>query len=222
MKRSPTNDKTGAERKRFARRERPKKSSPGEFVRKLRGTGVVIGEKMRLGVTAADVIKYVVYALLGLFLVILKTTFFSRFRPFGASPDILIAAVAAFALYEGGQAGAIFGIAVGYAADALGGVGVVLLPLPYMLVGYFCGVVATDHYKRTPLLFIIFDLCADVVRAVTSLFYVMLTWHSFDLGVVIRSVIVPEFLSTLIVSPIPALLLLPVYLIFRKKKKQLD
>lgn len=202
--------------------EKVGKSSPGAFVRILRGNGTVIGEKLRSGVTVSDVVKYVIYGILGILLILLKTTFFSRFRPFGASPDILIVAVAAFALYEGGHAGAIFGAAVGYIADALGGVGAVLLPLPYMLLGYFCGIVATDHYKRSPVLFLIFDACAAVVRAVTTLFYMMLTWHSFDLSVVFPSVIVPEILSTLAVSPFPALLLLPVYLIFRKRKKELD
>lgn len=219
MKQSATNNKKTARRR---ARGADKKSSPGAFVRILKGGKTVVGEKMRSGVTPSVVVKYSIYGLIGFFLVLMQTTFFARFRPFGASADILIASVAAVALFEGGQAGAIYGAVIGYIADAVGGVGVIILPLPYMLVGYFCGVFATDYYKRSWFLFIIFDLCAAVVRAVTTLFYLMATWHAFDISVVIPSVILPEMMSTLVLSPFPALLLLPIYLIFRKKKKELE
>lgn len=186
------------------------------------GRGIVVGEKMRSDVTAAVVVKYIVYAVASLFLILLRTTFFSRFRPFGASPDILIVAVAAIALYEGGRAGAVFGVAIGFVAEALGGVGIILLPPVYMLVGYLCGTVATDYYRRSWVLFLVFDVCAAAARAFVSLLYVMMTWHTFDLSAVLTSVILPEFLSTLALSPLPALMLLPIYLIFRKKKKELE
>lgn len=182
----------------------------------------MVGEKLRSGVTAADVGKYALYAVMSLFLILVETTFFARFRPFGASPDILIVAVAAIALFEGGRAGAIFGVTVGFVADALGGVGVILLPLAYMLVGYFCGVIATDYYRRSWLLFLIFDVSAAVFRMLVSFFYMLLMWHSLDISAVIADVLIPEFISTLVVSPVPALLLLPIYLIFRKKKPDLD
>lgn len=194
----------------------------GAFSRIFSGRGTIVGEKLRSEVTAAAVVKYVVYAVMSLFLILLRTTFFARFRPFGASPDILIVAVAAIALYEGGRAGAVFGAAVGFVADALGGAGIILLPPVYMLIGYICGTVASEHYRRSWLLFLIFDVCAVAARAFLSLLYVMMTWHAFDLSLVMRSVILPECLSTFVISPLPALLLLPVYLIFRKKKREIE
>ncbi len=172
--------------------------------------------------TAAAVCKYVLYALMSLFLILMRTTFFARFRPFGSSPDILIVAVAVIAFFEGKRAGAIYGVAIGFIADALGGVGVILLPLAYMLVGYICGVVATEYYRRSVLLFLIFDLAASIVRMFVSLLYMLLVWHTVDLSVVIPGVLLPEFYATLAISPVPALLLLPIYLLFRKKKKELD
>ncbi len=183
---------------------------------------IVIGEKLRGEVTLQGIVKYALYAVVMLFILLMKTTFFTRFRLFGASPDVLIAAVAAIGLFEGAQAGAVFGLVTGFAADALGGVGVVLLPLPYMLVGYICGAVASDYYRRSWLLFLVFDIGALFVRALTTLFYIMLTWHGFDLSVIIGEVIVPEMISTFFISPVPALMLVPVFLIFRKKKKELD
>ena len=91
-----------------------------------------------------------------------------------------------------------------------------------MLVGYICGVVATEYYRRSVLLFLIFDAAAAVVRLLTSLFYMLLVWHSFDLSVVFMRVLLPELCSTLAVSPFPTLCILPIYMIFRKKKKELD
>ena len=199
------------------------KASPGTgfaFARILSGRGTVVGEKLKTGVSAASVTKFLIYATLSLFLIIIRSTFFARFRPFGASPDILIVAVAVIGFFEGAYAGAIFGVSVGFIADSLGGVGVVLLPLLYMLVGYLCGVVATDYYRRSWILFLIFDAVSAAVRMFATLLYIMLEWHAFDLFTVFNTVLWPEFLSTLVISPLPALLLMPVYMIFRKKKKK--
>ncbi len=184
------------------------------------GRPYVVGERFSSDITAALVVKYTIYAVISLFLILLKTTFFSRFRPFGATPDILIVAVAAIALFEGGRAGALFGLIIGFIADTLGGVGVVLLPLPYMLLGYICGTVADEYYRRSWLLFLIFDICAAVLRIFVSIAYVFLTWHSFSISTLFSQVLIPEFWSTLSVSFVPAVMLVPVYLIFKKRGKE--
>lgn len=175
----------------------------------------VVGGKYKVGVTVREVVKYCVYAAMGLFLILLQLTFFSSVRPFGKTPDILIIAVSAVAMFEGERAGAIFGVLVGFVVEAAGGVGISLLPLIYMLVGYVCGIVASEYYRRSVLLFLIFDLGAAAVRFFTTLIYIVVTWASVDLFDVILGVLFPEMFSTLLISPVPALLLLPIYKIFR-------
>ena len=175
----------------------------------------VVGGKYKVGVTVSEVVKYCVYAVLGLFLILLQLTFFTSVRPFGSTPDILIVAVATVAMFEGEKAGAVFGVLVGFVVEAVGGVGVSLLPLIYMLVGYACGIVASEYYRRSVLLFVIFDLGVSAVRFFTTLIYIVVTWSTVDLNVVIPGVLFPEMLSTLVISPVPGLLLLPVYKIFR-------
>ena len=186
------------------------------------GRATVIGEKMRSGVSVSTVVKYVIYSVAALFLILLQTTFFTRFRPFGSVPDILILSVMMIGMYDGGRAGAIFGVIIGFAADALGSVGIMMLPLAYMLVGYVCGVVATEYYRRSWLLFLIFDAGTIAVRAFTTLMYVTMTWNSFVLSDVVGNVLLPELAATAVISPLPAIFLLPVYLIFRNKKKDPD
>ncbi len=180
----------------------------------------VVGGKYKVGVTTSEIVKYIVYGILGIFLILLEITFFTRVRPFDSTPDILIVATAAVAMFEGERVGAIFGVSVGAIASAVGCVGLSLLPLVYMLVGYGCGIVASEYYRRSVLLFIIFDLSALAVRLFTTLISIVTTWGTVDLSVVVPDVLIPELLSTLVISPVPGLLVLPVYLIFRDKSEK--
>ncbi len=183
--------------------------------RKRSRSTVVVGEKYKSGVTGSEVVKYCVYAVMGLFLVLLQLTFFTRFRPFDSTPDILIIAVAMIAMYENERAGAIFGVAIGFVAEALGGTGLSLLPLVYMLIGWFGGIAASEYYKRSVLLFLIFDVGACTVRMFVTLIYVVCIWETADMSVIFPNVLVPEMLSTFVMAPVPALLLYPVWRIFR-------
>ena len=186
------------------------------------GRATVVGEKMRSGVAVSTIVKYALYTVLSVLLILLETTFFARFRPFGASPDILIVTVMAIGMYDGGRAGAVYGIWIGFVADTLGGAGITVLPLAYMLVGYICGVVAEDYYRRTVLLFLIFDAAVCAARMFITLLYVFLTWPSFDFGAVFGAAILPELAATAVCAPTPAIILLPVYLIFRKKRAETE
>lgn len=180
----------------------------------------VVGGKYRAGVTVSEIVKYCIYAVMGVFLILLQLTFFSTVRPFNSTPDILIIATAAVSMFEGERAGAVFGLSVGFVAEALGSVGVSLLPLIYMLFGYVCGIVASEYYRRSVLLFLIFDASACAVRFFTTLIYIVITWKTVDLSIVIPDVLFPEFFSTFAISPVPTLFMLPIYRIFHGNEKQ--
>ncbi len=207
---------------------RARRSAVGEAIRIGRSrvsyffkdrASTVVGGNYQVGVTALEVIKCIVYGILGLLLVLMQISFFSRIKPFGAVPDVLIAAVFSVAMFENERFGAIFGLAVGFFVEAAGGVGVSLLPLVYMLVGYICGLVASEYYRRSALLFLIFDGAALLVRMFVTLIYVVLTWSVVDLSVVIPKVLIPEALSTLVISPLPALIIMLISRLFRGEEK---
>ncbi len=179
---------------------------------------ITVGGKYQLGVTVSEIVKYVLYAIAGLLLILFQISFFSRIKPFGSTPDILIVAVFSVAMFENERVGAIFGLIVGFVVEAAGGIGVSLLPLVYMLVGYICGIVTTEYYKKSLLLFLIFDASALLVRMFTTFIYIVLTWNVVDIPVIIPKVLLPEALSTFIVSPIPALLICLISRIFRKEE----
>lgn len=181
-------------------------------------SATVVGGSYQLGVTVSEVVKHVIYAIAGLLLILLQISFFPKIRPFGAAPDVLIVAVFAVAMFENERVGAVFGLAVGFVVEAVGGIGVSLLPLVYMLVGYICGVVATEYYKRSFVLFLIFDASILLVRMFTTLMYIVFTWSVVDLSVVLPKVLIPEALSTLVISPFPAILIYLISRIFRKEE----
>lgn len=181
-------------------------------------SATVVGGSYQLGVTVSEVVKHVVYAIAGLLLILLQISFFPKIRPFGAAPDVLIVAVFAVAMFENERVGAVFGLAVGFVVEAAGGIGVSLLPLVYMLVGYICGVVATEYYKRSFVLFLIFDASILLVRMFTTLMYIVFTWSVVDLSIVLPKVLIPEALSTLVISPFPAILIYLISRIFRKEE----
>lgn len=178
------------------------------------GKKTVVGEKLDSGVTVSEIVKYTLYAVLGLALLIFETSFFSRIRAFDSTPDVMIIAALSIGFYENEKAGAIFGASFGFLSGIIGGMGISILPLAYMLVGYFCGVVTADYYRRSIPLFIILDLSACAVRMLTTLISVAFTWTTVDITVVFPQVLLPEFFSTLITSPVPVLLFLPVCKIF--------
>lgn len=217
MKQSQNNKKRAKRRGAIGDAVRIGRSRVSYFFKERSAT--VVGGKYQVGVTVSEIVKYIVYALLGLTFILLQISFFPRVKVFGATPDVLIAAVFSVAMFENERVGAVFGLAVGFIAEAAGGVGVSLLPLVYMLVGYICGIVASEYYKRSVLLFLIFDAGALLVRMFTTLLYVVFTWNVIDVSVIIPQVLIPEALATFAISPVPALTIALVSRIFRGEEK---
>lgn len=197
-----------------------------DFVKRLfrfvfpRAGVIVVGEKFKVGITSGIITKYVAYTLLSIFMVLLQTTFFSRFRPFSSSPDILILTVATIGFYDNEKSAAILGTFLGFVAGAVGGTGISLLPLIYMLVGYFSGLLASEYYKRGVLLYAIYVAGCCVIRFFTTSIYIAFMWQSVDIIDAMNDVLIPEFLSTATLSPLPALLLLPVYKLSKPKDEK--
>ncbi len=77
------------------------------------------------------------YALLILALSVFQSTLGPRVGFFGCTPAIMLTLTAAAGFFDGEETGMLIGLASGFLLDALGGVGVSVLPLAYTLVGWF-------------------------------------------------------------------------------------
>lgn len=149
-------------------------------------------------------------------LVILQVSIVSRIGFFGAVPDILLAYVVTLAVTgrsaDRWKTVAVSGIAAGFLADTLGGVGIGFLALFYFLVG----VGLARFVRRVPmgipeslLTFLLALAPAAILRSGVTLLYTLLSHPSgFSLGVFLLSSALPEVGGTL-------LLALPVFFLFR-------
>lgn len=137
-----------------------------------------------------------------------QVSFFSAAAFFSATPDILLAAVVGLAVADGERTGAVSGIVAGVLAEALGGTGIMLMPVFYMLVGYIFGVVTRFFLNRNFASWIVYMLLASGARGVWSLLHLAATEARFDLPTVFSRIIIPEFFMTLIFS-------IPIYFLCR-------
>ena len=151
------------------------------------------------------IMKGIVCGLTILFFALLQTTVFSRFRPFGAVPDLMLPLVIAIAMTEGEKWGSVCGIAAAFLIESLGSTGATLLPLLYAAVGYFCPIFTTLYFTDSLPVRALYTVIAGGGRALTTLVYLIL--HAADLAFLplMGSVILPEFAATLCLSALPHL-----------------
>lgn len=132
--------------------------------------------------------------------IVLQTTFFARIRVFGVIPDLSFAALILISYFCGREVGAVTGIAVGFAVDALGSVGITLLPVFYLFCGYVCGYFtrAVQPKRFTPFLTVL--AAAIPVRTVITFIYICINYstiHILDLTV---HILLPEAAGTFLAA----------------------
>ncbi|MBQ9132649.1 MAG: rod shape-determining protein MreD [Clostridia bacterium] len=147
--------------------------------------------------TRAKSVRYTVaITLLVLILAVLQVSLFSRFRIFGAVPDLMLCTVVCVAFFSGRFAGAITGIGAGFLIEALGSVGISILPVAYLICGYLVGHYARAVIPRRFLLFLLYFAIALILRVALTLTYVCLTYAQVSLPSVIVGILLPELAAT--------------------------
>jgi len=91
------------------------------------------------GKGGASVLKIAAYGAVIFLLAVFQSSVAPRFPFFGTTPVYLLALTAAAAFFDGENTGAVVGLAAGFCADALGGVGISVLPIFYTLLGWTVG-----------------------------------------------------------------------------------
>ena len=145
------------------------------------------------------VIRYCTVIGITIFIVaILQTSILSRIKPFGATPDLMIATVTAIAVLCGCHTGAITGIVAGFVIDALGSTGFSILPLVYFLLAYLIGYYTKIISAHGFLSYLVCLVISVAVRALTSLLYTYLTFRQFHIPTFLLKVAMPEAIGTLV------------------------
>ena len=146
--------------------------------------------------------KALVYGAALFVLTVMQTTFFARLTLFGATPDLLCAAVITLAMLEGERTGGVCGIAAGAFAVFLGGASVLYIPFSFFC-GYIFGIVSKHAFaKNYPSALALMGF-AFLAKGFFNLIDTSLLAQSFDLPKTLLEVILPElFYSALLCTPI--------------------
>ena len=152
--------------------------------------------------------KSIIWGIWLFLLAVFQTSFFSVFRPFGAVPDLVLPAVIAIAIYDRERMGTIAGIMGGYMVDALGGVGLSLSPIVYMICGCIVALLAYSIINRDFMSWLLgtalslaFSGGASVICA-----YAATGGAYFTASAIFSRLLFPSFLSSMVAG-------IPVYLL---------
>ncbi len=159
--------------------------------------------------SSVTLLKILIFSALVFVMATLQSSFFSSVSFFPASPDLILATVIGLGVYDGEKSGAIAGIGGGVLAEAFGAGGdIMLLPVFYMLVGFFFGIVARIFLNKNLLSWLVYMLIASTLRGMLSLVHTVISESDINLFLIFRDIIVPEFTMTVIFA-------LPIFFIVR-------
>ncbi len=149
-------------------------------------------------ISARSIIKYAVLVLSVCILSCMQTSFF---KLFGSPVGLAFLFVLATGFLFSEREGAIIGTVGGVIIDSLGGGVIYLSPLVYMLIGYFCGFLSKKFLSRNLPSFLVYALMAELIKQVVNLLYFVMLSDNFNLMQIFMYSIVPDYISTVLLSP---------------------
>jgi hypothetical protein len=136
---------------------------------------------------------------------------------FGNTPDMLLALVCAIGFISGAGYGAIFGLISAVIISLISGAGFTLVPITYVLCGYFCGALINKFLSPNFVSFLIFGALCGVVREIFTLIHFGLVSDEFNFTGLIKNVVIGEYFAYFLCL-IPAYFtVLGIYLLFKGK-----
>lgn len=159
----------------------------------------------RSGVTIQwdSIVKGLVCGFLVVLFSLLETTIFTKFRPFGVVPDLMLSLVVAISMTEREKWGAIVGTTAAFVIESLGGSPITLLPLLYMPVGYICGILTVHYFRDSAAVRAVFTLVTQAVRVLFTAVILAATVGDINLVDMMTLAVIPEFFAGVLFAPLP-------------------
>ena len=151
--------------------------------------------------------RILIYSIAIFFLGIFQCAFFSRLKPFGATPDLILCAVCAVLLIDDKNTALVCAVGGGYFIDAIGAIPPCFSAIVYVIAVALTATLAQKLLARIPS-YLILLLPASLTRAVFTYVSICLTYGSIAPASALTSVIFPEILATLVFA-------IPVYLLIK-------
>lgn len=131
---------------------------------------------------------------------VLQTTVFQYFAFANISPNLMIIIVSSFGLMRGKKEGAIVGFCCGLILDIFFGFYLGVYALIYMYIGFVNGLFQKWFYPDDFKLPIILIGLSDIVKGFIIYFFMFLFRKRFQFGYYVKSIIIPEFVYTVVIS----------------------
>ena len=154
-----------------------------------------------------------------IFFALVQTTLFTRFRPFGAVPDLILPLVIAIAMTERERWGAVCGLIGAFVIESLGGSQLTLLPLLYMPAGYVCGLLTVYYFRDSAAVRALYTAASSLLRALFTLVTVVMTVADLSLPDAFTRAVLPELAANLLFAVLPHI---AAYLALRPFNKSRD
>lgn len=203
---------------------RNKKDRPDRSVSRSENGGSFIDRantwRLAFSMSGEVILKTVVIGLLLTLLVLLQTTMFTRFRPLGAVPDLMLPFTVAVGVSEREKAGAVTGLVSAFVIDAVGGTTVMLLPLLYVPAGYLCGLLTTYRLRNTFPVLLMYTCVTSLLRSVITVAVAMLTVPGITLFYAVTSVALRELPVNIAAALLPHVLVKAVMRPFHKTRAE--
>jgi len=159
--------------------------------------------RLGLNVDGERIAKGAVCALLIVFFSLVQTTLFTRFRPFGAVPDLILPLVIAIAMTERERWGAVCGLIGAFVIESLGGSELTLLPLLYMPAGYVCGLLTIHYFRDSAAVRALYTAVSSLARALFTLITAVMTIADISLIDAFTEAVLPELAANLLFAALP-------------------
>lgn len=144
-------------------------------------------------------VRYTVsISVLVLITAVLQVSLFGNLQIWGVVPDLTVCAVLLIAYFFGQYAGAITGIGAGFVIEALGSVGISVLPVVYLFIGYVSGYYAKGILEKRFAPYTVYLSITLITRAATTVAYACTTYQYIDLPKILMEAVLPEAALTAI------------------------
>lgn len=131
---------------------------------------------------------------------VLQTTLFQTLSFANIAPNLLIIVVSSFGFMRGRKEGMFVGFFCGLLIDIFFGFYLGVYALIYMYIGYINGIFQKRFYPDDIKLPMLLIGASDIISNIIVYFIMFLFRSRFQLGYYIKSIILPEFVYTMVIT----------------------